>query len=103
MKPSYLKRREVKELDSASRAQTAQPSALQVHQAKPQLVDRTLEVFQRRTLKALTGEDARQIAENVTGFFQILMEWQAAEQHTTSKVTRTKTDIGSHLTETYPE
>ena len=77
MKPSYSKRR--KELDSNSGAHTAQSSVLQVQQARPQLIDRTLEVFRRRASKALAREDARQIAENVTGFFEILMEWEAAE------------------------
>jgi hypothetical protein len=66
-------------MDSNSGAQTDQPSVLQVQRARPLLIDRTLEVFQRRASKALTCEDARQIAENITGFFEILMEWEAAE------------------------
>ncbi len=43
-------------------------------------VGRTLEVWQPRTTRRLTREDARQIIENVTGFVQILFEWEAAER-----------------------
>ena len=70
------------ERDRQSRGQTVQSSVLQAQQAEPQLIDRTLEVFQHRTSKALNHEDARQIVENVTGFFTILMEWEAAERRT---------------------
>jgi len=49
---------------------------------KRQFIERTFEVWQRRTSKELNVEDARQIAENVAGFFQILLEWEAAEQKT---------------------
>ncbi len=46
-----------------------------MRETKRQFIDRTLEVWQPRTSRALTREDARQIAENVTGFFRILLEW----------------------------
>ena len=36
---------------------------------------RTREVWQSRTERALSDEDTRQIAENVTSFFRILSEW----------------------------
>jgi len=45
-----------------------------------QLIDRTLEFWQARTPHTLTREDARDIIENVTGFFQVLQKWQAADQ-----------------------
>jgi hypothetical protein len=80
-----------------------QSSILPVQRAKPQFIDRTLRLWQRRTSKVLTSEDARQIAENVTGFFQVLMEWEAAEQHTASQVTRTETNAVCHSTERRPE
>lgn len=41
---------------------------------------RTVDAWQPRTSRRLTREDARQIVENVTGFMQILMEWEAAER-----------------------
>jgi hypothetical protein len=49
------------------------------HAAHDDLFDRTREVWQPRIGRNLTDEDARQIAENVTGFFAILAEWSRAE------------------------
>ncbi len=43
-------------------------------------VGRTLALWQPRTSRRLTGDDAHQIVENVTGFVQILLEWDAAER-----------------------
>jgi hypothetical protein len=43
-------------------------------------LDRTIELFQARTDRTLTREDAREMIENVTGFFRILGEWNRAEQ-----------------------
>ncbi len=47
--------------------------------ARNTLIDRTHKVWQPRIRRNLTDEDARQIAENVTGFFSILAEWARAE------------------------
>jgi hypothetical protein len=44
------------------------------------LIDRTRAVWQPRLGRDLSREDARQIAENVTGFFAILSEWSRAER-----------------------
>jgi hypothetical protein len=41
---------------------------------------RTLELWSRRTTRLLTDEDAREIAENMTGFFRILIEWKAKKR-----------------------
>lgn len=49
------------------------------HAANDNLIDRTRQVWQSRIRRDLTDEDARQIAENVTGFFAILTEWSCAE------------------------
>jgi hypothetical protein len=43
------------------------------------VIDRTREVWKPRLGRDLSREDARQIAENVTGFFTILTEWSRAE------------------------
>jgi hypothetical protein len=43
------------------------------------LIDRTRQVWQPRLGRDLSREDARQIAENVTGFFARLAEWSRAE------------------------
>ena len=47
---------------------------------KQQLTDRTLAVWQSRTSHRLTNEDAREITENITGFFAILAEWSRKER-----------------------
>lgn len=46
---------------------------------KDDLIRRTREVWQPRLGRALSREDARQIAANVTGFFSVLAEWSRAE------------------------
>jgi hypothetical protein len=50
--------------------------------ANDNLIDRTIELLQPRLPRELTREDARHIAENVTGFFSILAEWSKAEAAT---------------------
>ena len=50
------------------------------HAANHNLIDRTRQVWQPRLGRDLNREDARQIAENVTGVFAILAEWSRAEK-----------------------
>jgi hypothetical protein len=52
------------------------------HAANDNLIDRTRQVWQSRIGRDLTDEHARQIAENVTGFFSVLAEWSRAEMLT---------------------
>lgn len=40
-----------------------------------ELIRQTHKVWQPRFPRKLSDEDARQIAENVTGFFRVLAEW----------------------------
>jgi hypothetical protein len=42
-------------------------------------IARTRELWQPRTRRDLTDEDARQILHSVTGFFGVLAEWRRAE------------------------
>ena len=49
---------------------------------KNDIVQRTNEVWKPRLGRELSGEDARQIAANVSGFFSVLAEWSRAEQPT---------------------
>jgi hypothetical protein len=49
------------------------------HSANDNLIDRTRQVWTSRLGRDLSREDARQIAENVTGFFAILADWSRAE------------------------
>jgi hypothetical protein len=46
---------------------------------KDNLIRRTRAVWQPRLGRNLSREDARQIAENMTGFFSVLAEWSRAE------------------------
>ena len=46
---------------------------------KDDLIRRTREVWQPRLGRDLSREDARQIAENMAGFFSVLAEWSRAE------------------------
>ena len=46
--------------------------------ANDNLIDRTIALWQSRLRRDVSREDARQIAENVTGFFSILREWSSA-------------------------
>jgi hypothetical protein len=46
--------------------------------ANDNLINRTREVWKPRLGRDLSREDARQIVENVTGFFAILIEWSRA-------------------------
>ena len=50
--------------------------------ANDNLIDRTRAVWQPRLGRDLSREDARQITENVTGFFSILEQWSRAEMPT---------------------
>jgi hypothetical protein len=47
--------------------------------ANDNLIDQTRKVWQPRFDRDLSRDTARQIAENVTGFFTILAEWSHAE------------------------
>jgi len=67
-----------------------------------QFFERTLEVWQPRTPKLLGREDARLITENATGFFKILLEWEAAELHTPGQLAKDKTDTDSHAAGSRP-
>ncbi len=43
-------------------------------------IDRTIETWQPRLDRDLSREDARQIVENVTGFFSVLADWAQEER-----------------------
>lgn len=43
------------------------------------LLDTTLNVWQSHARRQLSKEDARQIVENVVGFFDVLARWCAAD------------------------
>lgn len=47
-----------------------------------EMLNDTVAFWQPVLGRPLTTEDARQIGENVTGFFQLLLAWDAEEQNT---------------------
>jgi hypothetical protein len=47
---------------------------------REELLDQAIEFWQTRTPRTLTREDAREIVENLTGFFDLLLIWEAAEE-----------------------
>jgi hypothetical protein len=56
-----------------------------VNHAESQLIARTKETWQPRAACSLSDEDARETAENVTGFFRLLLEWEAREKEQTAR------------------
>src|SRR5262245_55174828 len=44
------------------------------------LIDGTLEFWQPKTTRRLSREDAREIVENLTGFFLLLTEWELQDR-----------------------
>ena len=48
---------------------------------KQELTEHTIATWQPRLRRRLSNEDAREIAENLTGFFTILAEWSHREEH----------------------
>ena len=45
-----------------------------------ELTESTLAIWQRRSAVHLSAEDAREITENVYGFFRTLSEWDRASR-----------------------
>jgi hypothetical protein len=48
--------------------------------AKNNLIQHTAELWQPRAGRTLSDEDARKMAENIAGFFTVLLEWEASEK-----------------------
>jgi hypothetical protein len=46
----------------------------------PELIEQTISIFESRTGRAMSEEDARQAVENISGFFRVLQEWAEAEE-----------------------
>ena len=47
--------------------------------SKRQLIEQTKQYWQPYSKEELSDEDARQIIENMTGFFKVLKEWKEKE------------------------
>ena len=48
--------------------------------ANDNLIERTRQLWKPRLGRDLSREDARRIAENITGFFGVLAEWSRAKR-----------------------
>jgi hypothetical protein len=72
------------------------------HAANDNLIDRTRRVWQPRTGHNLTDEDARQITENITGFFAVLAEWSRAEIQVSANDNGTSRDTSESRGEGHP-
>jgi hypothetical protein len=61
--------------------------------ANDNLIDRTRAIWQPRLGRDLSREDARQITEDVTGFFSILEQWSRAEIPTPANDNSSRAEI----------
>ena len=61
--------------------------------ANDDLINRTIGLWQSRGRRTLSHEDARQIVENVTGFFSILHKWSRAEVVAAANDTRERSPV----------
>ena len=52
---------------------------------KQELTERTIATWQPRLRRRISNEDAREIAENISGFFTILAEWSHREERDSSE------------------
>ena len=66
------------ETRSAERRQAGREVSVKPDAANDNLIDRTIALWQPRLRRNLSRGDARQIAQNITGFFSILHEWSRA-------------------------
>lgn len=44
-----------------------------------ELIEQTISIFESRTGRVISKEEARQAVENISGFFSVLQEWAEAE------------------------
>lgn len=48
--------------------------------ANDNLINHTLSLWRRRSGRELSREDAREISENLAGFFEVLIQWSRATE-----------------------
>jgi hypothetical protein len=48
-------------------------------QHSPEFIEKTISVFESRTGRVISEEDAWQAVENISGFFRVLREWAEVE------------------------
>jgi hypothetical protein len=57
---------------------------------KPEFVEQTLAVWQRRSVRTLVADDAGQILDNICGFFGVLSEWTRRDQRGSDRTKQLK-------------
>ena len=62
------------------KAYASQHETHTLHASCPPIINDTITFWQEKTGRTLTQEEAREAIENISGFFQILYEWEQAEQ-----------------------
>ena len=77
----------------------ARNGAAPPHRYSEELLKNTAEYWRGRGGRELSGEDARQILENLTGFFGTLMEWDARSAEGGGGTPGTKSPIESPMME----
>jgi hypothetical protein len=57
-----------------------------MQETESRFVDEALVFWRRRATRPLSSNDIREITENISGFFQILMEWDSATDKSSTEV-----------------
>lgn len=68
-------------------------------QYSPELIEQTISVFESRSGRVISEEDARQAVENISGFFRVLQEWAKAEDREESVESSAGPDMGARAAE----
>jgi len=58
---------------------------VELKKTKLDTIAKTVEFWSDRTGETITVEDAREIIENVTGFFRVLSEWDEDQKNIINK------------------
>lgn len=75
-----LKQTKTKRCNQTSRSSISDNNANEAVKSETNFLDKTIDVFQPFTPREMTREDARQIIENTTGFFKLLLKWDAVDK-----------------------
>ena len=62
-----------------------------------EFLDETIKFWQPRMQRDLSREDARQITENLSGFFRLLLEWDAQQQGGNNRIPSAVSDDHGEL------
>ncbi len=67
-------------------------------QPSPELIEETISIFESRTGEQISEEKCRQALENISGFFQLLADWDQAEaKHSCENASLSQTVSGDDI------